>query len=46
MPMMYPRHKHALVSIGNYVYAIGGELDSQPYSNSVERFNLKTKGWE
>jgi hypothetical protein len=26
MPMMFPRHKHGLVSVGNFVYAIGGTM--------------------
>jgi len=25
-PMQVPRHKHALAALGNYIYAIGGEV--------------------
>jgi len=45
-PMQVPRHKHALATLGNYIYAIGGEVADKAYSNIVERFNFNSKGWE
>ena len=45
-PMQVPRHKHALVHIGNYAYAIGGVATDRSHCSIVERFNFNSKGWE
>ena len=45
-PMQLPRHKHALVTLGDFAYAIGGITADSAYSVSVERFNFNTRGWE
>ena len=42
-PMIYPRYNHALVSCGNYMYAIGGVSVSE--LTECERFSLQQKDW-
>ena len=44
--MMVPRHRHALVHLGDYAYAIGGIITEKQHSFIVERFSFNTKGWE
>ncbi len=45
-PMQLARHKHALVSLGGFIYALGGITADHSYSQSVERFNFITRAWE
>jgi hypothetical protein len=44
--MIIPKHSHSLVSIGDYVFSIGGSTYENNYSSTVERFNLNSKQWD
>jgi len=45
-PMLAPRYRHALVTLGKFLYAIGGESSGQVVIASVERYNPALQQWQ
>lgn len=45
-PMLSARHKHALVRLDNYVYAMGGIGQNGKTTELCERYSIKQNKWE